>query len=184
MLAGCVLGVAWLFANSLSVVTPAWLGYPEGGSIVSTSQGILGARFFLASLAGSVWASVLTALVLLVVFFLMKKFLRKDGIALGAVALIAASVLALSGAPWIVVLLVPTTLVILMGLLTRLGLLASTVSLFVIFALEQSPGTFDTSVWYFGTGLATCLLVVGLSLLGFRIAIGNQPLPGISAAED
>ena len=61
-------------------------------------------------------------------------------------------------------------------LLLRVGFLSVAVGISVYRLIDNSPMTYDTSVWYFGATLLALSMVLGLTLYGFRVSLAGQPL--------
>jgi len=167
VLAGCAVGLAIAYIPLMSV----------GGNYGAPAEAVMGTRFLVATILTRVGGSASIALGALVLFFLLKKLFRWDWAVLGVVGLVCSALLVFSQAPWPAVVGVPLFVVLILFVPLRLGLLTSAVTMFVfVINVPVVPMTLDTSAWYFTTGLATALMVLAISLFGFRVAIGNRSL--------
>jgi hypothetical protein len=66
-------------------------------------------------------------------------------------------------------------------LLMRIGLVAYVFALFTGDLFLILPITLQTSAWYFGRGALGFLLILSISLYGFRVSLGGRRLVDISA---
>jgi hypothetical protein len=156
---------------------PAWLGYPSQAAYATGASGITGTRFFIAAIAAQLVLSIIFALGSLVVVFVLKRWLRHDWALAGILTLFFATSMVLNEAPLVITFTLPVIIPSLLVFVPlRLGLLTSATNLFIFVLCNNSPMTLDTTAWYFGTGLAAALIVVGLSVFGFRISQGSRRL--------
>ena len=65
--------------------------------------------------------------------------------------------------------------VLFLFILIRFGIFAVIVSMTFRLALDWSPLTLDSKNWYFDSGIAVVLLITVGSLIGFYLAVSNQP---------
>jgi hypothetical protein len=75
-------------------------------------------------------------------------------------------------------------MVVLMVLLSRFGLLAVVIEMFVTQLLMRFPLTLDPSRWYFGHGMLAVAIVLGLAIYGFHTSLGGQKALGGLALEE
>jgi hypothetical protein len=68
--------------------------------------------------------------------------------------------------------------------LLRGGLLSLVVALFVMFSLLEVPLTLDFTAWFAMRALPVLLVVLGLSLYGFKTALAGKPLFGRELLDD
>jgi serine/threonine-protein kinase len=177
LLAGCAVAVTCVCLLRFANLMPAWLGYPSGAAYPAGAIGITGTRFFIAAIASRLILSIISALGSLVVVFVLKRWLRHDWALAGILTLFFPTSMVLNEAPLVATFTLPVIIPSLLVFVPlRLGLLTSATNLFIFLLCNTSPMTLDTTAWYFGTGLAAALIVVGLSVYGFRISQGSRRL--------
>jgi hypothetical protein len=72
--------------------------------------------------------------------------------------------------------LISVTIVVLT--IQRLGLVATTVAFFMIYAMGAGVVTLDTSRWFFSDSVVQLLIAGGLAAYGFYASRGGEPLLG------
>jgi hypothetical protein len=183
-------GAAWgvlltLTSDGLSRV-PALLGYPEPSPSLGFLDMLASARLRVATTIGLSVDSALMSLGLLLLFLFLRLLLRRDlpaGLAL--VLVIAALSLAQSEAPVSVALpvaLVGSALVV--GMLLRVGLVATIVGLWISNLLGATPHSPDLESWL-GAGTAVVVpFVIVLGVYAFREATRRRLAAGRYAPAD
>lgn len=77
-----------------------------------------------------------------------------------------------------------TQIALALVVLIRFGFLAFGIIYFVFPLTSLAPITLTTSHWYAGRSIFVVLLVVGLALSGFRLALAGRPALGSLALDD
>jgi serine/threonine-protein kinase len=75
------------------------------------------------------------------------------------------------------------TAAIVVAVVMRVGLLAGAVALFNLRLLTYVALTGDPSSWYFDSTVAVLLLVIGLAMYGFIVALAGKPVLGITPSD-
>jgi serine/threonine-protein kinase len=180
VLVGCAAGVTASLLVRLTVLAPAWLGDPPGRQVVIVGTTFTRTRYFIGFVPITFLLAILATLGFVFIVVLFRTLLRSDKLAFGAATLIGAVLstpgLSVSALSWIGALIVVFTMLLRVILLMRVGLVAYMVTQLVSSILDVFPITFDTSVWYSGTGFAALAVVVVLTLYGFRTSLGSRGL--------
>ena len=125
------------------------------------------------------------AATLLFLILLVRVVVRKTWAAVGAVALMMITVQGLQGpdTPWY---WLTSGLVwcILIGVITRLGVLASMFSFVYANTLLGLPLTTEFAAWYSGRAWAGLILAAALAAYGFYISLGDRTVFGGSLLPD
>ena len=136
-------------------------------------------HFVNVALAFQLSASIVTALIGVVVLLLIRLVVRKTWIAVGLALLVA---IPLSGAPigWELIFVLAAPLVGLTVFL-RVGLLAYA-TIFFTDVLVRVPLTLDPAVWFFGRSLLVLLMLAALATYAFVVSLGSRPAFGSTVA--
>jgi serine/threonine-protein kinase len=171
VLIGVALGV-------LSVLGYAALPFDEmgGGPIVLHPPGFTAPVWQLTAAAES---SITIMWGLTSIFLVFSLVVRRDWI---AAALLSGLVVVAFGpgfaqSGWVLALF-GFQLAIFIMVLLRFGVLALMVWSFVGIAIALIPLTLDPAAWYFGASLTKMVVVGGLAIYGFLVALGGRPLFG------
>jgi serine/threonine protein kinase len=183
LLIGVLMGSAmWAFRDSL------WLLFDWSGR-ASPPRNVLGsasfdtATGFLAAFATPATTAVSWSVAWMALLVLLRLLLRRDLAAAGALAI-------LLGAPG-VVLQDPSLMItafavapVLVWILYRFGVLAVAVTVTTRAILFGVPLTLDLSAWYATRSVVTLLVLFGLALWGFHLALGGKPAFGAMTDEE
>ena len=184
VLVGCATGVALACEWRLAQLSPSWFGHPEE-LWTTTFVPLTGTGSFiseLASMSGRVMAGALAFLFLL---FLVRTVLRNQWIAAGGWVLIVASPTIIGDeVPWITAPFVLIWVMLALFLLMRFELVALAFSALAYGVFDQFPMTLQISAWYSGMSLAAFVVLLALSLYGFRTSLGKRPLLDVASVED
>ena len=126
---------------------------------------------------------VLPAFVRLFILFVLRAALRKQTLAVVAF-LVLYTVLWSVDVPsgsygtglYAYILLTALCTAVILVLLMRFGLLATTAAFFFLYALSSFPITLDFSTWYAGATLTGMLTAVAVAGYGFHTALAGRPL--------
>jgi serine/threonine-protein kinase len=124
-----------------------------------------------------VWWSVVKALAICVLLLFAKVLLRRDWIAIG-VAVLLANVVTIVGGPRLLIEIafeVPAAAVA-VWLLIRWGILPMMVALFIAELVIYTPLTTDFAAWYSGPTLLVAVVVLGLAIWSFSVAMAGRSL--------
>jgi len=182
LLVGCATGVALASGMRLSAIAPRWVGSPEEVLLPGLTP-IEGPGAFLAWLFYLPVGAINNTIGVLFLLFLLRVLVRSERWA----AVIIALVFALGGlgatVPWIGIPSIFLLVWIFLMVLIRFGLLAAIVAEFAYLMLFEAPMTMTSSAWYFGSGFAALLVLIGITLYGFRLSLGRRPLFDIAGVE-
>ena len=184
VLLGAAAGAALSVLFQLTLLAPAWLGLPpplpqpfvHGATLAGFSD--VGFRLFV-----NQFSSVLYAMAFLFMLVLLRMLLRNTFLAVSLWCLLVGS-LVLGENPALELAGGLARALVLYLVLTRGGLLALTVTLYVFFNVLESPLTLDFSAWYATRALPVALVLVGLAAWGFRTSLAGRPPFGRTLLED
>jgi hypothetical protein len=170
----CALSVSATYAASR--LGRAWT--PD----VRDLQELLGTSAVVARTLNQIFSAVLNAIFCLFGMVLLKLIVRREWVA-SITAIALAMLLAVNGSLQgeLAMLNIASALVmvaIIVLTIQRLGLVATTVMFFVYFTLSNAIVTLDTSRWFFADSLVQLLIPVGLTIYGFYVSRGGEPLFG------
>lgn len=176
ILVGAAFGVAIVFVIRLWNLTPGWLGRPQAPSagrlytLLSVRE--MAGEFFFTGVTLMVFLSIACLFGLLLLHII---FRRKEWLAIG-VAWILLTVSAAIGSRsfWIGLVFGAIFAALLIGVVTRFGLLAVTTTLFFISFLGNSPMTTDFGAWYAPSTIFALVVTLVLVAYGFYIALAGQ----------
>jgi serine/threonine-protein kinase len=177
VLIGTAAGAVSVLLFVLILQTPGWLGRPpldpqpflKGATLAGFSD--VAFRLFV-----NQFSSVLYAMVFLFMLVLLRLLLRSNLLAVTAWCLLVGSPLASEHVAIVWAGGLVRALVYYL-VLTRGGLLALAVALYVEFNMHESPLTLDPSVWYSTRSIPVFLVVIGLAAYGFHTSLaGKSPL--------
>jgi serine/threonine-protein kinase len=177
VLIGAAAGASTALLFVLTRLTPGWLGLPplepqpflKGATLSGFSD--VAFRLFV-----NQFSSVLYAMVFLFMLVLLRLLLRSNLLAVVAWCLLVGSPLVGEqvGMEWAGGLV---RALVYFVVLTRGGLLALAVALYVEFNMHESPLTLDPSLWYSTRSIPVFLVLVGLAVYGFHTSLaGKSPL--------
>jgi hypothetical protein len=185
-LAGALLGTVAALSGYVLDALPYWFNVPGITPIPSVPYSLGGPNRFLAVGLGLLLGGVFFTLVTLFLLFLARVFLRKQWLAVGLTGLILTIINLGNTGENFWVALPFTILVVALSLivLIRFGLLALFVFYVYISLLSLLPVTLDFSRWYIGRSLFLLLLLIGLTVYGFRAALAGRSAFTIAGLED
>lgn len=189
VLVGGLFGICMTLLQQLNVVVPFRIGL-TGPVLVAPANpdgmGVLtGFRSSLGILVGCQVSAVWMGLLLMLLMLLLRVALRVQWLsAITFFAIATLTMIVTNDVMW--KLLLPMAVITIAGLtviLTRVGLLAAIVSLFVNYLLIYSPMTADMNAWFAGFTVFTLLVVVVLLATGaYHSSRRSAPLRrGVSA---
>jgi hypothetical protein len=173
----------------LRFLAARWLEYPvESPAWPGAIETLLGGRYVVGVMIGSVFGAATVAMFLLVVLFLLLVILRKQWLAFVVFMLIMFSNLVTQLDPpglYVYLVAILASYTILLFLLSRFGLL----SFLAVFVAQQLWNNASLSPdWYRMTALVFSLAILGLAAYGFFTSLGGRPviregaLPGDEAS--
>ena len=179
LLAGAVSGVALALNIRMLQWLPGWLGVApiQPFSNVWSLESVRGLRHAVTATLGIHTTSLLDVLFPVMLFLVFRLLLRRTWAAVGLVSLIGTVVTYPGSGSFAVYagFMVVTLLIIWVALL-RFGLLSVAICTSVGELLTQLPMTFDVSAWYAGASLPALILIFGMTVWAFRIALAGRPL--------
>jgi len=184
VLLGCVLGSLALVCFLGAVFGPTWMGmsspppppFALGETLTSFRE--TGFRIFV-----NQYSAVQFGLVFLFMLVLLRLLVRNTAVAMVLWCLLVGSPLNWMSLTHAWVFGVVRSLLLLFAL-WRGGLLSLVVTLFVMFSLLEVPLTLDLSAWYAARAVPVLLVLVGLSLYGFKTALAGKPVFGRELLDD
>ncbi|HEX5474485.1 MAG TPA: serine/threonine-protein kinase [Vicinamibacterales bacterium] len=202
VLLGVACGAGFTLLHFGMEVLPRAFGFPEPQPHASEFGALLGARGYVLTLLGSVNLGLQNGLITVFEVFVLRAVFdaamrRASGwkpsprtserlfIAIAVVILTALTLAGNTGREWwldVISQLVSETIVLV--LLIRIGIFASTVMFFVNYVLLRVPLTLDGHAIDAGTAWFTMAWVIGLAYVGYRMATTRRttPLPGTRTA--
>ncbi|PYV12910.1 MAG: hypothetical protein DMG07_15995 [Acidobacteria bacterium] len=177
ILAGAVVGCAWMLITPLRHLVAVRLGLPPRTPHFGTLDVLQGPRFALGMLLNQQAQSVLFAMYLFLALFLLRLVVRKVWLAGASLVIVNLGLtLAVSTASPAVdaaeILIVSASMLF---LLLRFGLLSAIAAIFCSEALDLFPLTADFSAWYAGTSAFPLLVVGALAVYAFHTALAGKP---------
>ncbi len=172
---------ASLFVRSVVWFTyyfiPLWFGESELAPPTTPPLDVLmGSRFFVSTILGSIIGTIWAGLALLFLLFLMKLLLRNQTAAFISCILIF-SLINAPGNLWaflIILVLCPVFFIVLI----RFGILPAIIALFVDACIHRFPVILESPKWYSGYSYATLLILATVILYAFRTSLGGRPILG------
>ncbi len=174
LLAGALVGVFVALSVELQNFTQRALEATPPIPPFPWNQTLRGPRAVLDHLFGGPAVTMILALSLALFFFLARAILRKEWLAAIVVVLIVATPSYLTGGP-IAGAFGLVRAAALIVVFVRFGLLALMFAEYFGHFLEF-PLTTDSSAWYSGTSFFLILVLAGLAVYGFRIALAGRPM--------
>lgn len=185
LLFGSLAGVSIAFLIVLSQLVPSWVGRASLSPVENSITYLAHVRSTVNALLALQANAILVPIALLFLILLVRVVVRKTWAAVGAVALIMTVVQGMQGPDtplfWLISGLVWC---ILIGVITRLGVLASMFSFVYANTLLGLPLTAELSTWYSGRAWAGLILAAALAAYGFYISLGDRPAFGGSLLPD
>ncbi|HEY7289641.1 MAG TPA: serine/threonine-protein kinase [Vicinamibacterales bacterium] len=181
LLAGLSAGILWLLIDFARRLIPQALGYPPimiraGGELMYTGTvdairlwAVLGVR------------TLLPAFSSVMIFVVLRLAVRRQAVAIAiGMAIIFAWWSSFASAPvlWLEIVFEALIVLLFTYVLSRVGLLAALVALFVSSVGEVVPFTLDVTHWSASGSNETIVLFMTLALLAFVAARAGQPLFG------
>jgi len=185
ILIGCAAGTLGWALSILGLRIPTWLGGPQhldfGAKIFA------GVQPAIASALSDLNMTLIVGIGFFLLIALVRALFRRNWLVYGIFALIGLMIYFLSEdspfwsiASGLYFLDFFLTLVVLL----RFGLVATIVSFYVSDILDKFPITFDTTAWYFGTGLLGLLITVALAVYGFYFSLAGKPVFGALSIDE
>jgi serine/threonine protein kinase len=183
LLVGVLMGSAmWVFRDSLWLLFD-WIGRASpprnvlGNASFDTATGIL------AAFASPATTAVNWSIAWMALLVLLRLALRRDLAAAAALAVLLAlpGVMVQDPSLRLTAFAVAPVLV---WILYRFGVLAVAATVMVRIILYDAPLTLDLSAWYATRSVVTLLVLFGLALWGFHLALGGKPAFGAMADEE
>jgi hypothetical protein len=182
ILIGALFGVGLILHLQLSHVVPRWLGWPPGIPILLAipEMGMLGIRSFVPLFAIQMSAPLVQSFMVVFLLLFLAMLLRKNWLGIGAGWLVLSgfivSGVADEGLLVAAVAFGFVTSTIVVFVAVRFGLLAL-MSAWVFWVLPHFfPMTTELTAWYAGDFILDLILLVGIAVYGFYIALAGQPL--------
>jgi serine/threonine-protein kinase len=180
LLSGAVAAATYHLVDSL----PAWMNVSGLTPMPPGELKLRGIASLLGQTASFGVDSIVVAFVLLFVVFVAFVVLRRRPLAIAAGGIVFVLV-RLPGENLAIEL--PMTAIvaaIFFILLFRFGIFSLAGALFAEGTLSRNPFTLDPSCWYFGLGMFTVAIVLGLAVYGFHTALGGQKAFGGLSLEE
>jgi predicted Ser/Thr protein kinase len=170
-------GAAFGCVAALFIVVGLILGGPTIEPLLPTLTPLLGPRRAIASGLEALTQSLFEPVWWFFLLFILRVTLRRVWIASAAfVGLFVLIDGAGSALPWIELPLHALTALLVVMILLRFGLLALMAAKAFSQFLLDCPRTLDSSLWYFGVGIAPLVVVALVAYYGFRVALAGRPL--------
>jgi serine/threonine-protein kinase len=187
ILLGSVIGVVLTAILHLGGVVPALMGVSTAPPFFDefSIESVLGLRHAITATLGAHVVGVQNTFFAVLCFLVLRLLLRRTFLAMGFTAAIGAAVYYPGqGDPYAYLLTFGVFMALFWLAFFRFGLLTLIVSSSVSRLLVVLPLSFDLSSWHVETTLIPLLLIVGVAVHGFRIALaGRHVLPDQLAAQ-
>lgn len=178
-LVGQLFGVAFILMGALSYVAPLALGQPQRISAHAQLHALMGGRYLLSELVGAPLLAVNVALFYLFLLVALRALLRARRLAEAAFVVVVAMsqigawAVFFGAIHWIDWAVAALDALIVMTLVSRFGLV-SAASMFLILALAlRFPAvTLDVSHWSASSLIVPIVVLLALSLQGYRACVG------------
>lgn len=180
VLFGCLLGaIVNLFYTHLLVLAPAWLGMTPSLPDHSFPEKLVGGVWPFVSLAALLGSVPLQSLLALFIFSAVRSASRSDWLAAAIVILVSAiphlgrDIESGAEAPFVL-----CAAAVFVFALSRLGLLAGVITLFVGSWLHLTVFVLDPKSWLFVPSLVYLSVTLAIVYYGFRQSLGAKPFLG------
>jgi hypothetical protein len=184
LLAGLLAGAAVVAISHFVDALPAWVNVSALTPVFPDTPRLRGIAPLFGQILGSTIGGIEGAFIHLFVLFAVFVVVRRRwlAIAVGGVVLVLARLPLENYA----IELPATALIvtILLFVLFRFGILSLVAVLFTVQALLFNPFTLDPSLWYFGLGMFSVAVVLGLAIYGFSTSLGGQKAFGALSLEE
>jgi hypothetical protein len=176
------LGLAWALLLWVVGFIVLHRGGPLTGGYINLSD-FLGARAIVGETLNRMAFDIVSALMVFSVLLLARKLVRKEWLA-AAVTIVIFAVIenASGGDPYYFFPLYAAILTVLVFVLLRFGFLASVLTSFVGMTALNLYITIDFSAWWGESSLVAVVLLIGLALWGFKVALGGRKIALTGAA--
>jgi hypothetical protein len=172
-LIGCTYGASFAVLDQVRLLAPTWSGLAPGAELSPLADPLNPGAAFVVLLGQVSAMDSLFDLFLILVLFLV---LRREWAAFAAFV-------AIYTVPWLGTEHPALDLLFQVALqaaglfvLRRVGFLAYVVGAYAYFLLAWAPLTTEPAAWYFGQGLTCAVVLLGLAVYGFVVALGGRPL--------
>jgi hypothetical protein len=147
---------------------------PTPGGLQASS--LLGVRYAVASLLLYVLIYVAYSLVIFFLLFALRLVVKRDWLAAILVAFLGAATNPGGENPLMIYMLVGIIWLSILLILRRFGMFALVVGLVVQNVLVVFPTTSHFSRWYASAGLTGIVVILALTIYGFKVGLGGKPL--------
>jgi len=174
ILIGIAAGIGVQLLTQLGYIAPAWLGRAPEVTLPFDGGPSGNLRVLSGHLLSVPVQAVLIATGFVLLMFLLHLVLRRQWLAaIAFVGLLTAVAVANNGLNISVAFSLPT-LIIVVVIAMRFGLLAFIAMNCVVILLDHTPLTFDSETWYAAYGWLTLAVVAAFSFYGFRTALAGR----------
>ncbi len=177
LLAGCAVALANQMVGTVNVVYNAWRHLPPPSPDTSAFAVLSGGNVLFAQLFSNVNSAIFNGFAFVFLFVVFLLILRKQWLAGAAFVLLFEGRILLQGSPIIDSVLNVVSLILLVVLVTRFGLLAVIVEYFVEVACG-APLTTQGAAWYAWMGWFGVAVILAIVAYGVRAGLAGQPLLG------
>jgi predicted Ser/Thr protein kinase len=178
VLLGILFGVGMAAVNTLSSALPYWYAI-KGRTPFTIPPSALGAvPMLLGYLLNNLIDVVMNSVGSLALILLVWRLTRSKTLAIVVLALVYTVVSLLGENFWFELLFAIVSAALVLFCLVRFGLLPTALAWFANSTLQSAPITSDFSRWYAGWGASVVLIVLALTLYGFRTSLGGRPFFG------
>ena len=141
------------------------------------SNNLMGTRLIAQNLAQILGSAIAGGLRIFLALFVLRVLLRKQWLAATVLVIIYTAIDGVRDVDWyLVVPFFAAIYAILVVIMLRFGLLAVTLTIFVVNFTNSSFFTTDFGSWYGESSLVVLLVLSALAVLGFKVSLGSRPL--------
>jgi hypothetical protein len=184
LLAGALLGSAFAAVTYFRNALPGWINIPGRYPLDPGRLPLGSAAEAISQFSGLVGFALLYALAFVSLLVLAQLIFRKHWLAIGVCGLVLFITLLPGQNLFLEVPTIALEVLIVLIAMARFGLLSFAFTMFFNFALTTFSQAFDFSHWYSARSWSALLVCVGLSLYGFRRALGGKPILSAIALEE
>jgi serine/threonine-protein kinase len=184
VLIGCIAGVGVVSLRLVTSELPTWFGRPSLSPFINWTSPLASIRHLVfLSLTQLVAMGIETPLFFAVMLVLLSLLFRKRLYALAFVWVLVAVFINGPGTEPIRIAVGAAMATIVVFVLSRWGLLALAVTVYVDMILASAPITLDPGSWYFGRSAVVLLAFAAIATYGAYVSLAGKPIFAATAEE-
>jgi len=185
VLLGLISGLTLVANQLMATEIPAWFGRAALVESSSVLNGLSSPRHVAFYIFMGPCLGVAYSLSMLMFLYLLHALVRRDWLAQILVLLFTCSPVLVSGDDRLAAFIAALVFgLLVVGTLTRLGLLSSAVSLFAFMIALRTPFSLDPAAWYAGRSFAVLFLLALMLTISAYLSLGSKPIFGKAFLDD